>query len=387
MTVAVSTNSLNPGDLPVRCVSLLRSHVSWAKVARELILALDRLGINVSVEEHKEPQFLGDFSLSSQIESIEKRENSQTGIDFVFVVPQEYQHVFTSRFRTAFLVFEATKWPQSWVELGMKHLHAVVVPSQFCRSTLLRSGLTGIDVHVIPHGIDPNVYSPCDRDPPGSSAELHILFVGTPALRKGLDVFLEAVETGFPGGEGVRITIKTSKWENRPDSYGQWEADVQNMRDRGYRIETITENLSETEMAGLYRGADLLCQPHRGEGFGLPILESMACGTPAVVTAWSGPLDFVTRENGFLIDDFELRDCGTMIPSGFGHIDSTARMVEPSAKSCAQILRSAAVNRESLRSRSVAAIETGTQWTWERAAKIFVRDVIGRLPDSGECGR
>ena len=38
------------------------------------------------------------------------------------------------------------------------------------------------------------------------------------------------------------------------------------------------------EIADLYRGARLLLCPSRYEGFGLPPLEAMACGTPVVVT-------------------------------------------------------------------------------------------------------
>ena len=365
--------------LPIRFISLLRSHVSWAKVARELILALDRLGVKLTVEENKEPQFEDDYQLPSALESLEKRVSKYAAVDFTFVVPDQYPQVFSSRLRTAFLVFEATKWPRAWVEAAMRHLDAVVVPSQFCRETLLDSGLTGLDVHVIPHGVDPNVYSPGDREPAGSRDELRLLYIGTPAMRKGLDVFLHAVEAGFPQTEGLHVTIKTNNWDSRPDSYNGWQAHVHKLKERGFRIKTITETLSEGEMAELYREADLLCQPFRGEGFGMPILEAMACGTPTVVTAWSGPLDFVTPNNAFLLNDFVSRDCGMLFPIDFAPVDSAAQMVEPSAASCAEILASVAANRDQLKSRSVAAAKTAEQWTWERAAKMFLRDVVEPL--------
>ncbi|WP_177167931.1 glycosyltransferase family 4 protein [Marininema mesophilum] len=46
------------------------------------------------------------------------------------------------------------------------------------------------------------------------------------------------------------------------------------------------------QMANLYRGADLYVSSSRSEGFGLPVLEAMACGTPVVTTNSGGVMQF-----------------------------------------------------------------------------------------------
>ena len=68
------------------------------------------------------------------------------------------------------------------------------------------------------------------------------------------------------------------------------------------RIVLIDEDLSTDELAALYRACDVLVHPYRGEGFAMPVLEAMACGLPAIVTA-GGPTDeFLPADAGWRID-------------------------------------------------------------------------------------
>ena len=66
-------------------------------------------------------------------------------------------------------------------------------------------------------------------------------------------------------------------------------------------VELIDAELTDDQVAMLYRSCDLLVHPYRGEGFGLPIAEAMASGLPVVVTGYGACLDFRREDNALFV--------------------------------------------------------------------------------------
>ena len=117
--------------------------------------------------------------------------------------------------------------------------------------------------HIIPHGVDEDVFRPC---PEARSEQPSIVFVGTLQGRKRglflLDAFQNTVRPTHPGA------LLTIVGEEGPLSPGV-----------EYRV-----GVSDRELAFLYQRAWVYASPSTYEGFGLPYLEAMACGTPVVAT-------------------------------------------------------------------------------------------------------
>jgi glycosyltransferase involved in cell wall biosynthesis len=106
-----------------------------------------------------------------------------------------------------------------------------------------------------------------------------LLHVGMIEPRKNIPVLLEAFRLVRRGGYDDLSLVLAG-----PRGWG-WP-EVESMLER-YQLEDrvrVTGYLEEETLAGLYRQAELLVFPSRWEGFGLPLLEAMALGLPAVIS-------------------------------------------------------------------------------------------------------
>jgi glycosyltransferase involved in cell wall biosynthesis len=163
---------------------------------------------------------------------------------------------------------------------------AVICASSFTRYSLATAG-SKAPAHVVGYGVDLELFSARAEAP--SAKPLTVGFVGALSQRKGARYLLTAMAS-LPKGV-VKLIIYTRAAVNRDLIRGFEGVDVE-----------IRGGLSDAALAADMKQCDLVALPSIAEGFGLVILEAMACGVPVLCTTSTGGADFIVhRQNGFLI--------------------------------------------------------------------------------------
>lgn len=175
--------------------------------------------------------------------------------------------------RVALTMFESSRIPPAWVE-PLNDCDAVIVPSTFCRDVFQACGVTA-PVHVVPLGVS-EAYKPAPR-PTGGRPLTFLAFMDRGA-RKGGVVALQAFLRAFGDSMDYRLILKT-RTPKVP------------LQLTNANVEVIQRDMSEDELCALYQRADVLVNPHKGEGYGMIPREAAACGCITLTTAWSGTVD------------------------------------------------------------------------------------------------
>jgi glycosyltransferase involved in cell wall biosynthesis len=164
-------------------------------------------------------------------------------------------------------------------KMSLRRAARVIAVSQFTKDTVLQHFPTLEDkVRVVHSGLD-HAFEERDTSNGHTGGRPYILFVGSIEPRKNLPRLIRAfeiamAETGlkhdlvFCGPWGWRYQGVVAAWEGSP------------LRERIRHAGYVPAN----DLPALYAGADLLAYPSLQEGFGFPVLEAMASGTPVVTS-------------------------------------------------------------------------------------------------------
>jgi glycosyltransferase involved in cell wall biosynthesis len=195
---------------------------------------------------------------------------------------------------------------RTFVPRSVRRADRVLTVSERTKRDLVeRYGVSEQKIVVTPNGVDP-IFRPNDGP---SDAPPYALFVGGIQPRKDPLTAIEAlalvdgelrlviVGNEKRGGDEVRSAVQRLGLESRVELIGYVEHEG---------------------LASLYRGAACLVFPSRYEGFGLPVLEAMASGTPVVATT-AGAVPEVAGDAAILVEPGDPRALAEGVQQALAH--------------------------------------------------------------------
>jgi len=199
-----------------------------------------------------------------------------------------------------------------------RHLDCVFTSSEVSARQIVQDyGVTPERIRNVRNGLDTELFCPDARV---AKSENEILCVGRSTdPNKGIATLIKAV-SHLP--DHVTLTLVD---DNSPDNQvRRWAREAGVL----HRLR-LTGRVTTDELVDLYRRAAVVVVPSRYEGFGLPAVEAMACGTP-VVAARSGALPEVIdlTGGGVLAERDDPRSIASAVQTLLGNVEARALMAK-----------------------------------------------------------
>jgi glycosyltransferase involved in cell wall biosynthesis len=197
----------------------------------------------------------------------------------------------------------------------------VIAPSVRTGSEVARLGVTSGNVDVVPHGVSDAFHPASPDERSGAQARFaggrkYVAAIASARPHKNLAGLMSAAGEIFRRTSTPLITV------------GHRIADPPAVRSLG--------PVGDDVLRDVYAGAELLLLPSYAEGFGLPLLESLACGTPVVCGREVGALEYL--RGGALVTD--VRDAVNMAEAAVRILEDDVLQMELSSagRSAAQAM-------------------------------------------------
>jgi alpha-1,3-rhamnosyl/mannosyltransferase len=208
----------------------------------------------------------------------------------------------------------------------------VITDSEFSKSEIVAAyGLDRQRIAVVPLAAAPLFTMAVDEPPPSDLPRRFLLHVGDLHARRNVEIVMHAL---------------IALGERRPDLadvglvlVGPDRGTAARLRDVANTVRRplafFVNRLDDVALRACYRSATALVYPSRYEGFGLPLLEAMACGCP-VVAARTSSIPEVTGDAAVLLDPDDAPAWSSAIERVLDSADARARLRDGSLRRAAQ---------------------------------------------------
>ena len=372
--------SSNPQQAGDGIAVIWKSAASWplgySRLSTQLLVALRTLGVRIAYRfVYKDSAVCGRFEEPPKtgdefIDEMRQNTEDDTWPQVVCASPDLFERN-TGKYKIGYALTEVNGIPREWVD-SANLMDEIWVASSFNQIGFIESGVQR-PVLVMPDGIDPQIFHP--RAPAFPLKDVFVfLSLFEWSERKAPEILLRAFNRAFRHNEEVILFCKILA---PPWASFDIPSAVEGLglsRAGGRIIIDLGTYLPAHELGSLYRSADCFVLPTRGEGWGLPIYEAMACGLPVIVTDWSAPAEHISDEIAY-----PLRIKGVVPALGGRYPYSGYQWADPDEGHLRDLMRHVYEHRDEARAKGRKASEfVMSTLTWRHAAER-VRDRLAAI--------
>ena len=207
------------------------------------------------------------------------------------IILNEHDHYYFyenyNGYNIAYNVWECTKYEDNFFN-QLKKFDELWVPTQWQKDISIKQGYPENKIFVIPEGVNGKLFKPPSMRK--KKGKFQFVIVGRWDHRKGVKDSIEGFLKAFPDNKDVELLLNV---EN------PFPVDGLNSTEERLKYHGLEDNrikilkfLTRKEYIKLLQNSDVLISCAKSEGWNLPLIESLACGTPSIYTKCSGQLEF-----------------------------------------------------------------------------------------------
>lgn len=344
---------------------------------RQLANALDKEGVDVRIETPLIPDWVR-YVNDAELKMIQKPRDMNRVAIFVGQ-PQFLPLIFGDGHKEVipFVIHEGDKLPRYWIKfLADKRVKQVWVASSNTKEAIINTigeahcyqdddtalGKEYFEklIHVIPHGVDLNIFKEQPK-PERFSFVCNKGWSNGMNDRGGVQFVAQAFCEEFNKNEPVDLKIKINPAYCPPGWNLVSELNKIPIENKDRPLVNVRlENIPYEEVPTVYQGHVFVCAS-MGEAFNLPGLEAHACGLPSIQNKGGGQEDYMTLETDIKLIEGELVDAPDLIYEG-------VKWVKPNIIELRKAMRWCFNNKDWCLSAGKRAMKNAEDWTWKQTA-------------------
>jgi len=297
------------------------------------------------------------------------KETKEFEHDLNIVLCETNHHLFFDSYegpKIAYNVWESTLQPEGYFK-KLLEFDELWVPSKWQKDCTIKQGYPSEKIKVVPEGVDVHTFYPDEKvKHPMTDGKFTFFLAGRWDYRKSIKEIIETFINTFDKDEDVELIISVDNPFSN-DGLGSTEERLKHYGLEDKRIKVLHFPPRE-EYIRLLKSCNVFVSCARSEGWNLPLIEAMACGTPSIYSNCSGQLEFARNKGLPVRISREL----PVSASTYNHFnENVGNYYEPDFDDLSRVMKYAYENYEGVKQGALIDSEQiRKDFSWENVALL-----------------